>query len=149
MPLKTKIILCAIRTIGSFAMLAILILGARWLKLGYDDLKIALGFVNAYLPEAILLLGITGGSLVFYRMDQDPESDFSFDKLFRSGSEYDIYRFAFFWLLILAGWVVFVHEWRDKPIESLIGIVLGIFVAKGGVDSIAAALGKPREEKKE
>lgn len=147
--MKEKIILCTIRTLGSFAILALLIWAAKWMEIGYGDVKIVLGFVNAYLPEAILLLGITGGSLVFYRMDQDPDSDFSFDKLFKAGNEYDIYRFAFFWLLILAGWVVFVHEWRDKPIESLIGIVLGIFVAKGGVDSIAAAMGKPREEKKE
>jgi len=144
--MKQKILLCSIRTVGAVLMLAVLIYGAKWLDFNYTDAKTILGFVNAYLPETLLLLGIGGGATVFYRMDQDPESDFSFDKLFKAGNEYDIYRFGYFWLLIVAGWVVFLTAWRDKPLEGVLALVFGVFVGKTAVDSIAAAMGKPREK---
>lgn len=144
--LKTKLLMCAIRTVGAVA--AVWILGGliRYFEINYSDVKTVLGFVNAYLPEALLLMGIGGGATVFYRMDQDPESDFSFDKLFKAGNEYDIYRFGYFWLLIVAGWVVFLSAWRDKPLEGILALVFGVFVGKTAVDSIAAAMGKPREK---
>jgi len=41
--------------------------------------------------------------------------------------------------------VVFLSAWRDKPLEGILALVFGVFVGKTAVDSIAAAMGKPRE----
>ena len=143
---RTKLIMCGIRTFGAVAIVWILALLVRYFEINYEDVKMSLGLVNAYLPEGLLLGGIGAGVYVFYKMEHDPKSDFTFDLLFKAGNQYDIYRFGYFWLLIIGCWVIFVAAWRDKPIEGILGIVLGIFVAKSGIDSIANAMGKKREE---
>lgn len=135
---------CAIRTLGAIALVLALFWGARYVGWTYDDTKTVLGMVNAYFPELVLLAGIGGGAVVFARMSADDSNDFKFSAFFRARGTYDIYRFGYFWLLIIAAWAVFVTAWRDKPLVDLMTVVLGIFIVKGVADSIAGALGKPR-----
>lgn len=147
--MRQTMIMCLVRTGLAALMLATLgalALLANMAGMTYEDVKTILVLVNGYLPETLLIAGVAGGVLVFYRMSIDEENDFKFSEFFRAGSQYDIYRFGYFWLLIIAGWTVFVTAWRDKPVEALIGIVLGVFVAKAGIDSIAGAIGKPRDK---
>lgn len=145
--LALKTIRCAIRTLGTLAVIGLVIwskpyLGWEWT---YQDTQAVLGIVNNYMPETVLMFGIGGGALVFYRMDSDESNDFTFAAFFKAGSPYDIYRFGYFWLLIIAGWTVFITAWRDKPLEALMVVVLGAFIAKSVADSVAGALGKPRQ----
>jgi hypothetical protein len=140
--MRDKIIVCAIRWVGVTLVIATLVAGAKYLDWKYDDTKTVLGMFNAYFPEMFLLLCLGAGVFVFYRMDASDENDFTFAAFFQSQSGYDIYRFGYFWLLIIAGWVLFIHAWRDKPMDGITGIVLGAFVVKGIADSIGSAFGK-------
>ena len=143
-----KVALCAVRTAGLLALVALTWTGARYVGWTYEDTRTVLGIITNFLPEAVLLLGIAGGAFVFYRMDADEKSDFEFAALFKAGSPYDIDRFVRFWLLIICSWVVFVLAWRDKPLEAVLGIIIGAFLLKAGSDSWAKAMGKQPEEGK-
>ena len=139
-----KAILCAIRTVGAVALVGVMWWGARSVGWSYEDTRTVLGLVTNFLPETILLFGIGGGAFVFYRMDADEKNDFTFAAFFKAGSQYDIYRFGYFWLLIIASWTIFITAWRDKELVALVSLILTIFVAKSAVDSVAGAIGKPR-----
>jgi hypothetical protein len=143
--LRGKIIMCSVRTVLGFVVVFGGLWFVRWSGFTYDHLKLILGLVNGYLPEMVLLGGIGAGAFVFYRMDADKRSDFAFSELFKAHSKYDLDRFVRFWLLIVCGWIVFVEAWRDKPLEGVLGIVLGAFLLKAASDSWARAMGKPQE----
>lgn len=139
-----KVIMCGLRIFGGLGFVAVMWWGARYVGWTYEDTRTVLGIVTNFMPETVLLLGIGGGAFVFYRMDADEQNDFTFAALFKAGSAYDIYRFGYFWLLIIASWTIFITAWRDKELVALVSLILTIFVAKSAVDSVAGAMGKPR-----
>ena len=145
--MSEKIALCAIRTAGILVTVIVLIAGARALELDYDDARTVLGIFNAYFPEFVALAIFVAVATVFYRATFSND-DFSFVYFFvtRPDRHEDLWKLGYFVLLVVCVWLIFTLVWRDKPIETALGIILGAFILKNIADTAGKALGKPRDE---
>lgn len=146
--LKTKLLMCSIRTVG--VVIGLWILGAlvRYFGITYTDVKAVLGIINAYAPELVLIGLLSAAGIGFYHATMSDATEFDFMNFFVAGKPEDIFKLGYFALLLVSIWAVFALIWRDRLTEGYLGIILGAFIAKGMMDTAGKSWGtaqKPKE----
>jgi hypothetical protein len=133
--LVLKTIRCAVRTVGFLALVALLIWGAKYLELKYEDARAILGIINAYGPElsGIFLFGSIG--LAFYKASANKDVPFSFIGFFRSDGQENVGKLIYFLLGVTVVWSYFALFWREK-LDAGYVIGTGFLIIVQGVAAI-------------
>lgn len=136
-----KIILCGVRTAGFLLLLVVMIWGAKYLELGYEDARVILGIVNAYGPElsGLFLYGAIG--FAFYTASKSETNTFRFTGFFRSDSEENVGKLIYFLLGVTVMWSYFALFWRERLDTGYVVATGTLFIVQG----VAAISGKTIE----
>ena len=146
--LRTRLLLCSIRTVGAVAIVWILGVLVKYFEITYTDVKAVLAIINAYAPELVLIGLLSAAGFGFYHASMSDATDFDFMNFFIAGKPEDIFKLGYFALLLVSIWAVFALIWRDRLTEGYLGIILGAFIAKGMMDTAGKSWGtaqKPKE----
>lgn len=143
---RGKLVLCISRTIGTIMILALVIAGAKWLELDYEDVKTILTIFNSYFPQLVALVIFATAFFVFYRASIDEKNAFTFANFFKAGKAEDMGRLGYFLLLLAAIWSIFAMYWRERLTAEYIGVLLTAFIVKNVADTIGKSFGNSRSE---